>query len=284
VRELRGRNALVTGAGGGLGRHIARSLAAVGVNLAVTDLPGVDLEPLRGELRVHGARCEAVPADLTDLAGLGGLREAAEEAVGPIDLLVNNAGIGVARPVEAHPDGELERIVTVNLLAAMELTRLSLPGMLERRRGHVVNVASLAGRAAIPYFSAYCATKFGLVGFTLSLRAEHHGGPVGFSVICPGFVGSVGLLARFKEKGAAQRVPILGEMPPERVGEAVVRAVRRDIPEVIVNRRPMRPLAVLAAASPRMMERLANMRGLRRFADELAEAERQQARTKPPTR
>jgi short-subunit dehydrogenase len=242
------------------------------VDLALSDLPGVDLEPLRGELATAGVAAAAVPADLADGPALDGLVRQAEEAVGPLDILVNNAGVEFAGPFERHSRAELESITAVNLVAVMELTRLVLPGMIERGRGHVVNVASLAGKSAVPYFTSYCATKHGVVGFTHALRAEHFRGPVGFSVICPAAIGRVGMYGRLIAAGAPSNPPLLGETPPERVGEAVVKAIRRDLPEVIASTRPARPMVVLAAAWPRAAIRLLNTRRLRRFADEVVRA------------
>ena len=109
----------------------------------------------------------------------------AEEALGPLDILVNNAGIEFGGPFGGTTQAELEAIVAVNLLAVMDLTRLILPGMLERSRGHVVNIASLAGKVPRRYLASYAATKHGVVGFTHALRAELGTKPVGFSAICP---------------------------------------------------------------------------------------------------
>jgi short-subunit dehydrogenase len=255
VKDLRGKNALLTGAGGGLGPFIARSLAVEGVNLALSDLPSVDLEPLIRELRKNGVSAESVPADLTDLAGLEALVESAEAVVGPIDVLVNNAGIELIGAYTAHTRDELSAITTLNLLAPMELIRVVLPGMTSRGRGHVVNIASIAGKAPMAYFSSYNATKYGLVGLTQSLRFEYGDEPIGFSAICPGFIHSVGMLGRVEDE---VDVPdSIGTMPAEAVGAAVVRAIVENKPEVIVTKRPIRPIILLAAVAPRWAIRLA---------------------------
>jgi len=269
--ELRGRNALLTGAAGGLGGYIATALAAEGVNLVLSDLPGSDLEGRRDELRSRGVRVALVTADLTDTPAISSLATDAEAAIGPLDILVNNAGVEFARSFGEATREELETITSVNLLALMELTRVVLPGMLSRGRGHVVNVASLAGKLPAPYLATYCATKHGVVGFTHSLRSEYGSEPVGFSAICPGFISRVGMYGRI-EGLLPDAPPELSTSPPEHVGEAVVRAIRDNRAESIVNSRPVRPLAILAAAAPGSMIRILRRKRLLDFARSYGEA------------
>jgi short-subunit dehydrogenase len=267
--ELRGRNALVTGAGGGLGGYIARELAGQGVNLALSDLPSTPLEELVEELRGRGVRAEAVPADLTDRKQLEALVGKAEKALGPLDVLVNNAGLEFGGGFLRTTPDELEAILDVNLLATMVLTREVLPGMLERGRGHVVNMASLAGKAPTAYLASYCATKHGVVGFTHALRQEYGNEPVGFSAICPGFISRVGMYGRVEDQ--VGQPPGLGTLPPERVGEAVVRAISKDLPEVLVAKSPARALILLSVFFPRAMTRLSRRKSVTEFARRLAE-------------
>jgi short-subunit dehydrogenase len=254
VKDLRGTTALVTGAGGGLGPYIARALADEGVDLALSDLPAVDLSDLVAELKARGVRVESVPADLTDTPGIETFARHAEEAMGPIDILVNNAGIELVGAYTAHSREELEAITSLNLLAPMELIRVLIPGMTERGRGHVVNIASIAGKVPLSYFSTYNATKFGLVGLTNSLRFEYGDGPVGFSVVCPGFIHSVGMLGRVEDQ--VEIPAALGTMPPEAVGAAVVKAITEDKAEVMVTKRPIRPIVALASVAPQAAIRL----------------------------
>ncbi|MDX6584095.1 MAG: hypothetical protein QOI10_3279 [Solirubrobacterales bacterium] len=262
-------NALLTGAAGGLGGYIAAALAAEGVNLALSDL--AEPEDLVGRVRAQGVSAEALAADLTDTAGLEMLVRHAEQAVGPIDILVNNAGLEFMGPFTGQTRQQLEQITAVNLLALMELTRIVLPGMLKRGRGHVVNIASLAGKVPAPYFHTYNATKHGVVGFTHSLRGELAETPVSISAICPGFISRVGMLGRIEHM---VEVPSsLGTMPPEKVGEAVVRAIREDVPEAIVSKRPVRPLIAFASVFPGAMQRVTRRMGVADAALEFAEAE-----------
>jgi short-subunit dehydrogenase len=225
------------------------------VNLALSDLPGADLRELVTELRGRGVTVESVPADLTDSAGLESLVRHAEEAVGPIDILVNNAGIELIGAYTAHTRDELEAITALNLLAPMELIRVLVPEMTARGHGHVVNIASIAGKVPLSYFTTYNATKFGLIGLTHSLRFEYGDEPIGFSAVCPGFINRVGMLGRVE--GKIEIPPALGTMPPEAVGAAVVKAIVENKPEVIVNKRPIRPIVMLASVAPKAAIRLA---------------------------
>jgi short-subunit dehydrogenase len=269
VEQLRGRNALVTGAAGGLGEYIARALAAEGVNLVLSDPGEAGLEQRAADLSRSGISVETLIADLTRREDAEGLVSRAEEALGPIDILVNNAGLEFAGPFLARTADEIAGTTEVNLVALMLITRSALPGMLERGRGHVVNIASLAGKVSFPYLAAYSASKHGVVGFTGSLRAELGDGPVGFSAICPGFVSRVGMYGRLEGKVGRPPGPIRS-FPPERVGEAVVKAIREDRPQVIVNPPGAGVLILFSALAPRTAERLGRLPRLRAFADRFA--------------
>ena len=156
-------------------------------------------------------------ADLTERSDYETLVERAEEALGPLDILVNNAGLEFGGAFISNSLDEIDAIAEVNLKALMVLTRQALPGMLARRRGHVVNIASLAGKTTPPSLATYVATKHGVVGFTHSLRAEHGSGPVSFSAICPAFVGREGMYGRL-EADLPEPPWYLRPFPPERVG------------------------------------------------------------------
>jgi short-subunit dehydrogenase len=274
--ELRGTNALVTGAAGGLGRHISRALGAQGVNLVLSDLPGDALDGRAEEIAAVAPRVEVVPADLAKQKERRGLIAKAEEALGPIDVLVNNAGLEFVGPFTKAPLSEIDLITKVNLLSVMELTRITLDGMLERRRGHIVNIASLAGKVPGVYLHTYNATKHGVVGFTHALRFELEGTGVGATAICPGFIERDGMYGRVEADVAGQsefQLPPnpLGTTPPEAVGAAVVKAVRKDCAEIIVNSRPgARVIVAIAALAPKAMIRAGNRLGVRETAREIA--------------
>lgn len=151
------------------------------------------------------------------------------------------------------------------------LTHHLVPGMLSRGLGHVVNISSIGGKGAVPYSVPYAAAKWGLVGVTQSLRAEYADAPVGFSVVCPGFVTGEGMFARTAARGV--KAPAgLGTTTPQAVAAAVVRAIEQDVPEIIVTPRPVRPMLAFAVVAPRMAERLAALLGTTRFARDAARA------------
>jgi short-subunit dehydrogenase len=247
--ELRGANAIVTGASRGIGVHIARALAAERVNLALTARSGAELDAVRAEMAGAGVKAAAIVCDIADPGERAALVERAEAEVGPIDIVVNNAGIETAKQFHTTSDHDLQQVLDVNLMAPMMLTRAVLPGMLERGRGHVVNIASGAGKVGVPYEASYATSKHGLVGLTRSLRAEYSASPVGFSVVCPVFVSDTGMYDRWVRDGV--KAPwYVGWSRPKKVAKVVVSCIRRDRGEVLVNVPPVRPLVTLLTMAP----------------------------------
>jgi len=245
VRDLYQKRVLLTGAAGGIGPYIARRFAQRGARLVLSALPGSEVADVADDL---GAA--AVEADLTRRADVRRLAQSAVEAMGGVDVLVNNAGVETMRRFERLDEGEIATVVALNLEVPIRLTRLLLPQMLERGAGHVVNVASLAGLAAPPFAEVYSATKAGLVAFTRSLRATHRAHGVSASVVCPGFVRSAGMYQRAHDAYGVRAPALLGTSSPAAVADAAVRAVERDEPEVIVNRGPVRLLVALGELFP----------------------------------
>jgi short-subunit dehydrogenase len=256
MKDLRGRIALVTGASGGLGTHIARRLASEGMDVAVSGRREDALQQVASELRELGVRAAAVAADLADLDQVDRLIDGVQAQLGPIDVLVNNAGVESAGAFTSYAREELTAMVDVNLTAPLLLTHRLTPGMLERGRGHVVFIASVAGKVGPAFNEPYAATKAGLIGLTQSLRAEYLHAPVGFSVVCPGFVAGDGMYARMAADGHRSN-RMMGETSTDRVADAVVRAIREDRPEMLESGVPLRPLLALAQLFPGLVERLA---------------------------
>jgi short-subunit dehydrogenase len=207
------------------------------------------------ELRAMGVRAEAVPADLFDLTQVEPLIERSAAALGPLDVLINNAGAEYTSAFTSCSREELTSMVDLNLTAPLLLTYRAVPGMLARGRGHVVFISSLAGKIGPAYSEPYAATKAGLIGLTQSLRAEYLQAPVGFSVICPGFVAGEGMYQRMVELGARSN-RMLGTTTTEKVANKVVDAIRRDRAEVVESGAPVRPMLAFAQIAPQFVERV----------------------------
>ena len=273
MKQLRGTNAIVTGASRGLGVSIAAALAARAVNLTLAARSAADLDGVRDEVSSSGVQVVSIPTDVSDAAQCGALVAKAEDAIGPTDILVNNAGIERASAFADLALDDIASIVDVNLKASLLLTRMVLPGMLERGRGHIVNISSLAGKGGFPYETPYSATKAGLVMFTHTLREELSGSPVSASVVCPGFVADDGMYARMAEDGHRAPMALL-PTTPRKVADAVVKAIVRDAPELIVNRTPMRPVLALSQAFPAATTWIYRLFGVTRYGRAVASARR----------
>lgn len=274
------RVALVTGASRGLGVYMAKALAARGMRLALAARSEAGLEAVRKDLTALGADVVCIPADLSDPSSVDRLARATEQRLGPVDVLVNNAGIEVTGLFEKVSPDELHAIVATNLTVPMLLAQRVLAGMLERDRGHIVNVASLAGLAAMPFGECYSATKHGLVGFTRALRTslEARGSSVRASALCPGFVAESGMYAD-SEKTLGMKAPaLLGTCRPQAVAAALLEALDRNAPEIVVNAVPMRPALAIGALFPRYAPWLSRVSGLNAMMLKVARARQSAAR------
>jgi len=182
------RVALVTGGGRGIGRAIALALAREGCDVAVGARNRAPLEETAVTVRGLGARAQPVALDVADPASIARAVAETVAALGPVDVLVNNAGVAESAPLGKTEPEMWDRHMSVNVRGPYLLTRAVLPGMLERRWGRVINVASLAGLYGSPYVTAYTASKHALVGFTRALAMEVGGKGVTVNAICPGYV------------------------------------------------------------------------------------------------
>jgi len=213
-----GAVAVVTGASRGIGREVAKQAARQGARVGLVARSGDDLEAVLAEIGGRGAVAVADVAD-RHAAELAVARLAAE--LGPIDILVNNAGIGSYGRVSDIPVEEFERVMRVNYFSAVYVTKAVLPSMLERRRGHIVNVASIAGRIGAPMEAAYSASKFAMVGFTEALAFEVGPVGIGVSMVNPGPVQT----EFFATRGHAYEGSFPKPVSAERVAGAVIEVV-----------------------------------------------------------
>jgi short-subunit dehydrogenase len=255
--ELDRARVLLTGGSRGIGPYIARALLARGARVTLAARSGDDLERVRDSLGTD--RVTTVAGDVTNEDDREAMVADAEAAFGPTDVLVNNAGIESILPFTEYTEEDIHATVATNLDAPIQLCRLVVPGMLARRRGHIVNVASLAGKAPTPYNTVYAATKHGLIGFTYSLRAELHGTGVSASAVCPAFVSEAGFVTSYVEPDVTRGLGT--ETDPRKVGRAVVRAIERDKPDVVVAGALPQIADVSLAISPRLTEFLARRLG-----------------------
>ncbi len=240
--DLNGAVAIVTGSSRGAGPFIAKALGKRKMNLVLAARSSEDLKKVADEISSTGVRAIPVPTDLRDRNAMGKLVSIAEEEFGQVDVLVNNAGVTEFMEYSKHRSEEIENLIQVNLAAPMELTRLVLPGMIERRRGHIVNVASITAKVHLPHIVAYSAAKAGLTHFSHSLRAELHGTGVGVSVVLPGGIRDVGMFPRLVAETGVKPKGSLPTSSPDEVAEAIVRAIEKDIPEISVAPTPARML------------------------------------------
>ncbi len=226
IPELAGRCVLVTGAGGGLGSALARGVAAAGAAVAVTDVDPARARAVADAVAAAGGRAWAAPLDVTDAAAVGRVVAAATERLGPIDGLLNVAGITRRGAAVDFPPAEWERILAVNLTGTFLCCQAVGRGMVERGAGAIVNIASIAGRIGLPGTIAYIASKGGVVMLTRGLAVEWAPHGVRVNAIAPSwFATDLGNLIdrepAYRER-VLRRVP-LGRMgrPEELVGAAV---------------------------------------------------------------
>ncbi len=231
MTTIAGKTVLLTGASRGIGVFIARELAQKQATVVGVSRSQAGLERVCAEIKAMGGKAIGIPFDLSQVEQLPTLVEEIEELVGSVDILINNAGIEIYKAFPDYSLAELQSVLSINLLAAMELTRLVLPKMLRQRSGHIVNIASLAGKKGHPYDSAYSASKAGLLMWADALRQELAGTGVGIASICPGYISDCGLLA---DTGVAAP-SLAGTSRSIDVAKAVVRAIEDERAEVMVN-------------------------------------------------
>jgi short-subunit dehydrogenase len=231
MTTLNDKTILLTGASRGIGACIARELAKQHATIVCVSRSRAELETICAQVNAIGGKGIGIPFDISDVEQLPALLRQIHQQVGSVDILINNAGIELYRAFQDYSLWEIQSVLSVNLVAAIELTRLLLPTMLEQRSGHIVNIASLAGKKGHPYDSIYSASKAGLLMWGNAIRQELVGTGVGISVICPGYVAQQGMLA---DTGIPSP-PLAGISLPEAVAIAVVRAIEQNKAEVIIN-------------------------------------------------
>ncbi len=234
-RPLEGKHAVVTGGGRGIGAAITRRLAALGASVSLMGRTPEPLRALATELtEAHPQRFAAVPVDVTDDGRVEAAFAEAREALGPLTILVNNAGAADSLPFSKTTPDRWDAMLDVNLTSAYRCIRRALPDMTEAGWGRIINIASTAGVTGYPYVTAYCAAKHGLVGLTRALALEVVKAGVTVNAVCPGYTdtdlvagsvealaGKTGRSAEDLRAGFERQSPLGRMLRPEEVASAV---------------------------------------------------------------
>lgn len=223
-RSLRGKVIVVTGGAQGIGAKTAQALVRHGAKVAIGDLDQVRAEKTAGEL---GADTIALPLDVTATLGFSAFLDQVEARLGPIDVLINNAGIMPLAPLDEEEDASTRRQLEINLHAVIHGTREAIKRMRPRRTGHIVNVASMAGKAGFPGGATYCATKHGVVGLSEAVHLELRGTGIEVSCVMPAIV-------RTELAGGLGETKMIKSILPEDVAAAIVAALQRPRFDVYV--------------------------------------------------
>lgn len=227
---FRGKFVLLTGAGGGIGRAMASILAEEGARLALTDVDAEALHETQSQCQARGARVVAYHRDMGIKADIERLHAQASNTLGPVDILINNAGTVVGKHVHQYEYEELKQTMLVNYVGGAYLTRLVLPEMMTRNHGHIVSMASVIGLVAMPRMGDYVASKFAIVGFTDTLRRElRRSGYTGIKTLCVCTTGvDTGLFPGYR---APRLTPLLTS---QAVAREVLKAVKKGKPRLFM--------------------------------------------------
>ncbi|WP_410632076.1 SDR family oxidoreductase [Amycolatopsis sp. cmx-4-83] len=224
AEELAGKVVVITGGGQGIGAATASALSRLGAKVVIGDL-----DQVRAKDTVANLDAEALPLDVTDIAGFTEFLDEVERRHGRIDVLINNAGIMPLAHLEEESDATTRRQLEINLHAVIHGTREAMKRMRPRRSGHIVNVASFAGKAGFPGAATYCATKHAVVGLSEAVHLELHGSGVRISCVMPAIV-------RTELASGLGEAKLFKSSRPEDVADAIVATLRKPRFEVFVPR------------------------------------------------
>jgi 3-oxoacyl-[acyl-carrier protein] reductase len=230
---LSGAVALVTGGSRGIGRAIALRLAALGSSVAICGRDATALEAVAGELQKRTARVSFHAADVTRSVDVTRLVEKTEAALGPISILVNNAGIGLFGPAHEKSEADWDRVLNANLKSVFLVSRAVVPSMIRQGSGDIINISSLAGRNVFAGGGLYCASKWGVQGLSGCMAEDLREHGIRVSVVCPGSVAT-----EFSGRGPKDADRVL---TPDDVGHAVAMIVTQG-PQSFLSEVHVRPL------------------------------------------
>jgi short-subunit dehydrogenase len=224
MSKLDGRRVLITGGAQGIGFEMAKKFAGRGAEIVIADLNEGKLAEAKAEIEAMGVSAWGFPVDVTNPASIASLRAQIAAEAGPIDVLVNNAGVVFGGPFTETPLDQHFKTYEVNTLGLVAMTHAFLPGLIDRPEAHVVNISSASGFIGLPYGSTYASSKWAVIGFSESIRSElnmlghKH---VHVTIVCPSYIGT----GMFEGAEAPKATHVL---EPDFVAEKVVRAVEHD--------------------------------------------------------
>ncbi len=241
--SLYGKTVLITGGSRGLGFEIAKRLADAGARLALCSRDLEELKQAEAELKSRGAEVFILPADVTDKNAVDSIVHAVTERFGPIDVLINNAGVIGVGPLEDMEIHDFEAAMQVHYYAPLYMTLAALPGMRRQRRGRIVNIASIGGKISVPHMLPYCGSKFALVGLSGGLRAELLKDNIYVTTVCPGLMRTGGENhAHFSNDNPAESALFksaanspLTSMDAGTAARQIVEALKYGDPEVVLS-------------------------------------------------
>ncbi len=242
VRSLSGDVVAITGGARGIGRATAAALIAQGARVAIGD---IDLALAQRTADELGAGTVALALDVTDRASFETFLNEAEARLGPLDVVINNAGIMPVGPFVQESDATAQRLVDINLTGVILGSKLALERFIPRRHGHLVNIASTAGKAGIPGGATYCATKHAVVGLSEAIRQEVRGEGINVSIVMP-------IVVRTELGSGLPQMRGFRHVQPEDVADAIVEALQTGRVDVYVPRR-IAPVLRLAPILPRRL-------------------------------
>lgn len=245
MKNLAGKTVVLTGASGGIGAFIARALAKERATVVGVSRSQAGLEKICAEVDRLGGKGISIPFDISKLEQLPDLVDKIEAITGSVDILINNAAIEKWRPFQNYVLEDIQSILTLNLHAPMELTRLLLPNMIKRDQGQIINISSGAGKKGAPFNSIYSASKAGLIMWSEALRHELANTNVGVSVICPGCTNAGMFLALDIPAPSGARIA-----EPTEVADVVVQAIKQNQKEVLLDSFAVKVFYALSQLSP----------------------------------